>query len=239
LQVLLGLFICWQILFLIANNATRFLVSAMASRGDVPQAVIAPVAAVKDVTEGWVQLTGQRQEWSLFAPSPPVRALFLNVECESRREPRRLQLSFEPRIPGDYWHSPGVGDRLWHIEKSLAWPFVAWEPTQVAQRGDEWRRYLEERVQGNWRAYRAYLAWRQRQFREEHPREPPCDALVLDVSIYTPSAGPEQPPRQDVRVPFLRWRPGSEPPADRLPLEIHERGGWRFVDRPARVEVAP
>src|SRR5262245_54380330 len=82
--ILLGLFIVWQIVFLMAHNLLAILedtrevwpgwavrgVEALAPGFTKGQGHLADGSArVKDVTRRWAQVTGQAQNWSLFAPA--------------------------------------------------------------------------------------------------------------------------------------------------------------------------
>jgi hypothetical protein len=227
-QILLGLFVAWQLLFLLAGNAARILPAILPSHEE-PNHLNELVSSVSAVTEGWMQLTGQSQGWRLFAPTVPTRALFVTVELSGPGDARVMASFFEPAPAGHFFHQPGSGDRLWHMEKNLAWPFVAWDADAVAQRPGEWRQYLEDSIRHQWRAYRGFLAWRLRKFHEEHPEEPAAEALYLQVQVFTPSAGTEQPASRQITVLVLRWRPGHEPPPGCLPLEMHKRGRWYYL----------
>jgi hypothetical protein len=92
-QVLLGLFIVWQLFFLVASN---FIKLADSARDDLKDnAVVDAVApgwtekkghvhdaeeVVSGVTTRWAQLTGQPQNWSLFSPRVADAIPFLGVE---------------------------------------------------------------------------------------------------------------------------------------------------------------
>jgi hypothetical protein len=236
-QILLGLFIVWQLVFLTAGNTTRYLPRVLPASA-VPGALSALLSFGGAVIEGWTQLTGQRQEWGLFAPSPPTRAMFVSIELDGPSCKYAMASVFEPAEPGYHLHAPGSGDRLWHLEKDLAWPFVAWEADEVNQRPAEWHAYLEERLRANhqWRVYHSYLAWCLRKFREERPEEPVPQAVILQVHLFTPSAGKQRPAVQQTTVVLVRWRPEQQPPTGCLPLEMYQKGRWYFL--PAQGKIA-
>jgi hypothetical protein len=238
-QVLLGLFVVWQLLFLVVSNATHFLGFA-GQAGTEERPLGRVLSAASAVTDGWIDLTGQGQNWRLFAPMVPVRATFVTAELGTPWTGWVMERLNEPADPGWYFHPPGPGDRLWHAEKELAWPLVAWDPDAQDARDREWRRYLRDSFRPRWRAYRNYLAWRLREFQRDHPDDPPRE-LFLRGSVYFPSAGKEQPPGCQATLRLLRWRPSVEPfPAGCLPLETEVWPGiWHFLRERAEDEVLP
>jgi len=219
-QRLLGAFILWQLLFLLAGNAAPLLPEPARDRvGAVPNA--------------WATLTGQWQEWSLFAPLVPDRALFVAVEGWSpgMEKPVRLPSSFEPNDDGRYCRPPGSGDRLFHQEKQLAWPMLVFTSQQdIAAKAKEWHDYLADQVRPRWREYRTYLAWRRREYQRANPDAPTPREWTLLVRIYPVSAAGTAPARQEIiEMPFVRWRPDVEPPPGCLPLELYDFGVWRWL----------
>jgi hypothetical protein len=91
-QVLLGLFISWQLLFLPAANYLAFLPHGQADEGELSDSRSAPRQAdasgavqnaidfAAGITDAWSHLTGQAQAWWLFAPEVPRSATFPIVE---------------------------------------------------------------------------------------------------------------------------------------------------------------
>jgi hypothetical protein len=201
-RVALGLFILWQLVFLVASNATSFLLLYTAETGDA----LRPITAT---TDGWASLTGQAQNWRLFAPLVPMRSLFLQVDFHGPDGAARVSSEFEPADATCYFHLPGCGDRLWHVEKTLAWPCVAYDPDAVAARPDEWRAYLDDRARANDRAARAYLAWKRRAFERDHPALP-SRAIDLGVRIYSRSHQPDAVTPEAHQL-LLHWEPPQTP----------------------------
>src|ERR1700722_17957264 len=70
-QLLLGAFVVWQLVFLLADNAAPLL------PGPAREVIGAAPSA-------WEILTGKGQQWSLFAPQVPAKALFLVVEAQAQ-----------------------------------------------------------------------------------------------------------------------------------------------------------
>jgi hypothetical protein len=219
LRVALGLFIVWQLVFLVASNVTDYLLhlAAASGEGDPPRVT----RVVAGVTSGWARMTGQAQNWRMFAPLVPVRSLVLQMEFDEDGERLGVLSESAALAEGNYFHPPGSGDRLWHVEKTLAWPFVAYDPQAVDERPDEWHAYLEEAVRRNERACRSYLAWQQRAWLRQHPGRTPPRALYLVVRVYTCSRQGERPgPVASEVVLRARPRPGS--PGD-FTLELARR----------------
>jgi hypothetical protein len=217
-QLLLGTFVVWQLVFLLAGNAAALLPEpARRVVGTAPWA--------------WDFVTGQGQRWNLFAPQLPGRALFLVVEAHtSDHPPVRVSSPFEAPSEGGYFHGPGSGDRLFHVEKELLWPFIVFDTKEVAARSEEWRAYLDEQLRTRWQAYRGYLAWQRREYRRAHPGAVDPDEWILLARIYPPSVAGTCPAWDEiVEVPFVRWRPGALPLKGCLPLEVYDSGRWLWL----------
>ncbi len=229
-QVVLGTFILVQLLFLILGNAVPFFLSGMEQK-TAESLPAAPLRAVRTLTAGWVDLTGQGQVWNLFAPLVPMRAMFVEVEVECAADPARLlqlRSEFEPDEQGWYLHLPGSDDRLFHYEKDLAWPMMAWavDPERVPREPEEWREYLTGSVRKQWRAYRAYLAWRSRSVCSRP------ESATLSIRMYPQSRAGQMAAAKDVvLLPLVRWRPDREAKQDSgtLPLEVYNVNTGHFV----------
>ena len=188
-------------------------------------------------TDGWVQLTGQGQGWRLFAPQVQTRALFPSVTTEVKGPPPALhQLSSycEPANPNWFFHFPGSGDRLFHVEKEVYWlPMVAWDPEQIRNDPQGWHNYVVASVRDRWRRIRTYLAWRIR-------GEPvPPEVVYLSVHVYPLSAaGRRILPAEIVTVPLVRWRPAWQPPEGYLPIEVYNEETGAYQPIPVKGEGA-
>lgn len=99
LQVILGLFIAWQIFFFFAANLLKYLEYLRPKWKDQPIAeqVAAgwmrqkghandAVQVILGLTNRWAQFTGQPQDWSLFAPAVTDRIPFVAVELRWEEE---------------------------------------------------------------------------------------------------------------------------------------------------------
>jgi hypothetical protein len=103
-EVLLGLFVFWQLFFLGADNCLRMFGAARsaltddsaagpAAQASAPRSDGAPghvhqtTAAIGEITRRWSQLTAQPQNWSLFAPEVGADVDFVAVELRWDVEP--------------------------------------------------------------------------------------------------------------------------------------------------------
>lgn len=219
LPAVVGLFITIQLGFLVVSNVTSFLFLLL----DAHSGPAKVNKALAEVAEGWAKLTGQDQNWRLFAPQVPTRTLLVDVSFHG---PALPAAPARPRVASIHW--PGPEDRLWHVEKSLHWAYVAYDPKEVAARAGEWQEYLEESVRKKWHAYRDYLAWKKHAYTRQYPDFPAPTELWFGVWVYTLSHQPEPGSPQHHEV-LLRWQPGREPTPGTLPLELYDRVSGSFT----------
>jgi hypothetical protein len=103
-QVLLGLFISWQLIFLPAANYLAFLPHGQEEEGELSDSRSAPdqtgaaggavqnaINLAAGITDAWSHLTGQVQAWWLFAPEVPRAATFPVVELRWDDEAESVQ----------------------------------------------------------------------------------------------------------------------------------------------------
>jgi hypothetical protein len=114
-QVLLGFFVVWQLVFLLAANFFGMLPHGMPETDEVTDELNVPgpmeaglaqdfINFVNDTTSKYAQLTGQFQAWYLFAPRFPHQAVFPTVEFrwdEDLPPVRQLAAARPPREEGD------------------------------------------------------------------------------------------------------------------------------------------
>jgi hypothetical protein len=135
-RLLLGLFIIWQIVFLFFANILSLLGGVRESWRDQPAVEEAAPAwirgkdraagtekALTRLTNFWSELTGQPQNWSLFAPSVTSVIPFVAVECCWEDDPSSVRSIAR-------WLAPLAG-RTGFDESALA--AAAWrtEPNRV------------------------------------------------------------------------------------------------------------
>jgi hypothetical protein len=255
-QVVLGLFVCWQLFYLPASNYLGMLPHGAPEEGELsdsrcisgPEGGGGPIQHAVDfaaeVTTAWAQLSGQQQAWWLFAPGFPGQATFPEVELRwdnpasgtkgskwTTYPPVRLQSTIEPVDPQNYVHLPGSFDRLFHYEVRLGLVYLNWDQQSFHEQPEPWRQLLADRVRRQWRSMRAYLNWRVLQFSQEHGELPlPAQAILL-IRIYrTPALGEDLLVRQDpVEQPLARWQPQSPSVDGYLPVEAYDPVSRDFV----------
>jgi hypothetical protein len=254
-QVLLGLFVVWQLIFLGASNLLAFFPHAEPAEGELSDARNAPLPANDsgpwqsaidlglEATSRWAGYTGQIQAWWLFAPEFPNQATFPTVELrwddpessentESLPKLVRLTSSLEPPDPQSYFRPWPSDDRLFHYEARLGLIMLPWHKELLEEEPELWREALQTRVQRQWRSMRAYLRWCVRRYQDDHPESPPPRQAVLLISIYrTPDPGqrPTTWGGPDVQ-PLARWLPEREGNHACLPIQAWNPLVNRFVD---------
>jgi hypothetical protein len=207
-QRLLGLFVVGQLGFVVGVNALDYL----AERRDLPSAV----EAGRSGLHGWARLSGQWQEWKLFAPEVSTSSRFATLELRWQDgSARQLRSEFEPANPLDYWRPPGAADRRFNFEANIATRlYVAWDADTLRRQGPAFQEARRATLQTNWRPTLAYLRWRLARFQAEEPlRSPPREVILLL--------------RGEVEKPLVRWRLDASP-APVLPLEVYDPATRQF-----------
>jgi hypothetical protein len=242
-RVLLGLFVSWQLLFLLVSNL-------LGTLQDIRPHLVGQLPAVAQVAPAWsngegsvhaalqrttraarryAELTGQPQDWSLFAPAVAHEVPFLAVELR--------------------WDDPSGQDR------TSALPRPVWllsdneppDPNRFLRVGNFRLRRFEgtidlEKVAPDWRAILAYLRWRWDRVRSERPDWPVPKQVILCVRTYhiPPPPGPRpwtwiwEPPDADrpQSQPVARWQPGAAPDPSYLPIEKYDADSRTFERLP-------
>jgi hypothetical protein len=252
-QVGLGLFILWQIIFMIGANAMGVVPHGFPEEDELSdnRAVAidstdrAPgqrlLDATAEVMDAWAQSTGQIQAWGLFAPTFPVTALFPLVELrwDDQNPPVRLASFVEPENPLAYFRPPGSGDRLFHYEARISLIFAAWTPESFTSFAADWRAAMAQRIRRQWKSMQAYMRWQAANYQRRHPELPPPREVLLFVRIFhTPAFGEPLiwPSAGEVCVARLRM---NEPPAaGMLPLEMCDPVTGRFLPMPKEGSVS-
>jgi hypothetical protein len=246
-QVALGLFIVWQVFFLLAANLMPML---HLERYEPPaEPGIAPLDAqhtsirahVHDAAHDlekllwrWQHLTGQAQGWALFsAVCKQSTFLPIDVFCADAQAPLRLPSPNEPVTGPDRFKPPGTS-RLSDYEFYAFMQFWDWDEDAVRREPEKWRTRLEEHLREQWPRLQAYLRWRLRSFRESHP-----DCQITHVDLIArryalPAVEGERKWSGPVETPILRWRPDGETPACGLPFEMFDPVTRQFVSLPAQ-----
>jgi hypothetical protein len=237
LAVAVGLFATWQLIYLPAAN----LIDLIPRRPNSPDlepvgdqyqvkgafTSIEPLQRsaeyTGDVLDFWSEVTAQEQGWALFAPGMPPYSVFPAVELHFADGTSDTALSqFEPL---DKQHprfrTPLVNNRLFNYEAQLIYPVQYSPPEEIAERFmkpeefatvSEMYRELPNIVRA-WRGpYRAWIAWRTKQYLAAHPeRGTPTVVILKHRYILTPMPGtPAQWTQPAVERPFARWHPATD-----------------------------
>jgi hypothetical protein len=254
-QILLGLFISWQLLFLPATNYLAFFPHGRAEEGELSDSRIAPdqtgsagaiqtaINLAAGMTDSWSYLTGQVQAWWLFAPEVPRTSTFPIVELRwdddaesvfrpaANLPPLRLRTIIEPTDPQAYFRVPGSFERLFHYEARLGLILSNWNEQTFAENAEPWREAIKDRVRRQWRSIRVYLRWYVQHVQREHPEFPLPKQAILIIRMYqTPEPGHSSVVWQGpVEQPLARWRPDTPPRPGELPVEVFDPIARRFI----------
>lgn len=255
-QVLLGLFIIWQLFFMGAANILGFFPHGEAEEGELSDSRVPPspegggpiqstIDFVGGLTGRWTKLTGQVQAWWLFAPEVPQQATFPTIELRWDHEnepsaahsandylpPVILKSYFEPDNSRCYFRPPGYLDRLFHYEIRLGLIFVKWSEQSVKDHPEDWRKVVEQQLRRTWKSTRAYLRWRLEQFQQEHPELPPPRQAILSIRLYRTPPFDTEP--FDWGVPhnqaLARWVLDAPCPPGCIPIEMCDPVTGRFT----------
>lgn len=243
-QVVLGLFISWQLLFLPAANYLAFFPHGQPEDGELSDSRSAPNQSQDDspvqtginvaagITDAWAYLTGQVQAWWLFAPDVPRAATFPIVELRwDDSPPVRMRTILEPNNLQHYFRPPSSFDRLFHYEVRLGLIVSNWNEQTLADAPEFWRTAFQDRVRRQWRSIRAYLRWYVQSFEREHPEQPSPREAILFIRIYRiPECGQKSAvAAEPLEEPLARWRPYESARPGELPVEAFDPVAKAFV----------
>jgi hypothetical protein len=231
LQVLLGLFVVGQLVFLPTANVTTFL-DAQGSLTEGPASKLQPVHRL---TQAWSGVTLQTEFWSLFAEFPR-RSLFPAVEvipdadAAPAEGPLLLRSHLEPADPAHFFSANVAADRLHNYEAWLTQVFFAWERHTALADPEKRQEALRDFVRVWQGPLLAYMQWRLRQ--PDVPSVPSGEVLltwrVFETAKPPGTANESSPPCH--RHEVVRWRPGAKPREGSLPLEVYDPQGRRYLE---------
>ena len=239
-RVLLGLFILWQLVFIIGTNLNDFFqygprhvlkddgkkVAQTALPGwPKNQGGVSDLSnTARDISFRYTHLTGQEQIWSLFAPGAWRSSSFVAVE-----------LRWDPDKPGELLLSPNEPESLdnyfrlglfrWRrAESQITLTLLPdpCEPPEITK--TRWAGDIVEHVRAYHDLIHAFLDWRWRQYLAEHPgTATPQEIRLVGRSYHIPEYDEAPPycvgPRQTT---IARWRPGVDLGAGYLRLEAYD-----------------
>ncbi len=234
--VAVGLFAAWQLVYLPAANLIDFVPRRphgpdLEPIGDNYQARgrftdIEPLQRAAewtgDVLDFWSEVTGLEQGWSMFAPGTPPYSV--TPAAEFRFADGTSDTALSPYEPADK-RNPRVRPPLFHnrpfnFEAQLIYPVWFAPPEEIAKlyalpedvaRLPETYRNLPDAARA-WRGpIRAWLAWRLKEYRAEHPdRGAPTEVILKFRFIPTPKPGEPAEWGPPAERPFARWRPADD-----------------------------
>jgi hypothetical protein len=155
-------------------------------------------AKTKTYDKRWSQLTGQPQNWSLFAPDIVQVAPFPAVEMRwddedwpdwaeppvlLRARPAPVVLLSENEPRDRRWFAHVSGFRYRKFEGNIT-PFAEAADGRFDPETSGWRRKIRDRVDDEPVCMRNYLRWRLQVFQEANPRLPPPTQVILLVRAY-------------------------------------------------------
>jgi hypothetical protein len=213
---------------------------------------------VETALRRWVQLTGQDQEWSLFAPTvsratgfPAVllswqEALAADGRMEGAqltfRPPRGFHLDIERDAPRTAVllsaNEPANLDHYFRWSKCrlrrYEWQFYLIPHPLDNESPTEAAQRLNRRVNNVVKEYHdaivAYLRWRLGQWQRDHAAEPDPRLVVLLLRVYR-IHGPDEPRGWDepTVIPLARWLPKRPHPENAYVLDSYDFSEKRFV----------
>lgn len=207
LRVLLGVFVLVQLAFLVLANLGTFFLQLGKMGNPVAEKTWGVIGTV---TEPYAWATGQEQYWKMFAPTGPPRAAFVRIRLQmDDQEIVRVPSEFEAAPGQPLFHWPGAGERLWHVEKSLALQFVAYDRDWVLAETDGWRSRLTGFVEDHRHRFLPYMAWRARRHGESTGDSREATQIEFLVSIHSRSRH-DRPSTPEFEELVLRWRPETD-----------------------------
>jgi hypothetical protein len=246
----LGLFIVGQLLFLTAANLLALLERARPKLKDgrLIEAVLpgwtrqeghaydATQVAI-GLANRWEQVTGQPQDWALFAPNVEDKVPFLAVELRwDEAVPGatgQVELLLSENEPANVNRFLRFGKfRLRRYEAAVDLGLHLPEGKTADDMSVEWRDRIEKHVRDKWREIRAYLRVQVRSFARDHPDRPPPRQAILLVRLYViPAPDANREPwtwELNSVQPLARWRPDAEEESSDIPIEWYDHLFQRF-----------
>jgi hypothetical protein len=225
-RLLLGLFVLWQLVFLLASNffgvygplrdglaAIPYLGDRVFPKANKDEEEPPSTKRVARALRRYAYATGQAQHWGLFAPNVtdliPFVGVLLRWDNEELGEHRLLS----ENEPIDRRRFLRVGRfRVRKFESGIdVWPTLT--DGTFDPEAERWASRIRERVEEEEDAMLAYLRWRLLAFQRAHPDWPRPDEVILIVRLtYIPDPpGPRPWDWEDLgEHQVARWRPAGK-----------------------------
>lgn len=211
-QRALGLFVIWQICFIVAQSAYVHLLPKNWNPG-------------RQLFGRWAEISAQWQSWAFFSNYTSPQCSFVEVDLHWPNEVVCLHSIFEPENPNRFFHPVLKSHRRFNFEWKLTANQNNWDESVVAAApAGTWQKQMARILEVRGDAIFSLLRWHVRNFRNQHPEAPIPTEVVLKVRLYQKSifeslASVSAAP---VERPFIRWRPGCEPPIRFWPIEVFD-----------------
>lgn len=218
-QVILGLFVTGQLLFILLANYLFF----VPQRDPTPEERVRypdglPTSGIRLALGKWEQVTGQTQYWALFH-AIGKEARFAAVRLD---DGRTLPSVFDPEDTEHYFRPPGGSDRLYHFEANLLLLDARWDQPGREADAELFHNTKVKWLRRNWRAVQAWCEWQIRRSKAQ----PGLEVILLSRFYKNPGENGNRPAPEE--HPLVRWRPGQAAP-DCLPLELYDPSRHAFV----------
>jgi hypothetical protein len=256
-SVVLGLFILWQLLFLLGYNLLDL---ARETRTKLPERLEEAVEAaapgwtrkegpahetvekVMTILKHYEQATGQPQRWSLFAPDVAEDVTFPAVEMRWEEPGAKEALAPEPEVlrsanePEDLHRYMRLGNfRLRRYETNVGVVLTPHADETEEEMKARWRAGIQNYLRKDWDTVRAYLRWRWQAYVREYPDRPEPRMVILLVRRYHIPAARRR-AEADWEGPYVepvaRWRPFAQPSRGRQSVEMYNPVAGDFEEIP-------
>ncbi len=165
----------------------------------------------------WAELTGQPQNWSLFAPTIGRECIFPALELSWQHNPGDApadkQVVLSENEPTDLEHYFRLGRfRLRRYETNIALTLRPFAEETRDQTNERWRNAIRAHVTDYADIIQGYLRWRLRQIMLRWPERKDPEQVTLVMRRYHINDYDDAPPYWSgpFVVPLALWRPRME-----------------------------
>jgi hypothetical protein len=194
-QVCLGLFILWQVFFVVGNNVLQFIQDCNELEDEETVRLISlltldlpnekgPGGQLLQTLVRWEEATGQEQSWSMFAPAVPERFRFLRVQFhwEDGRPPVVFPSATEPLDLARFFRWGQL--RLRKYESHVGVHYSVWDAESIDDARKRWRRLNQRMAHKQAEHLPCYLMCRWRDYQVEHPECPTPGEIQLHIVCW-------------------------------------------------------
>ena len=226
--ILLGLFVLFQAIYLPLANLIQLVPRAMPEQnGELDIRVQArgrrrafdrlqeAINVLGEAIDGYGELSGQVQAWSLFAPDFGKQSVFTTCEFQwvKGQEVGRVTLrsAHMPGDPENHFRWPSSDSRLRAYEFLLAGNYWHFSHESFAAHEAEWRQAISDQVRRQQRTLGAYFRHELERYQKEFPELPSANRHCACAWTIFPSPKPGEAGRStSFSMPLARWRPDQK-----------------------------